>query len=202
MKVLVVISTLFVIGSSVGYIIELFYRRFVSRKKWMNPGFLTGPYLPIYGIGVLMLFLISNINIPISNKVIDIILKIILIGISMTLIEFVIGLLHKKIMKITLWDYSNHKGNIIGVICPLYSLFWLLIGCIYFFLINPFLIDAIIFISDNLVYSYFIGVMIGMMIVDFAYSIHLATKLKQFEQYQHLKFDEFRTKFNKVHKRK
>lgn len=43
MKYLVIISTLFVIGSLIGWIIELFLRRFVSQKKWMNPGFLTGP---------------------------------------------------------------------------------------------------------------------------------------------------------------
>ena len=48
MKYLVIISTLFVIGSLLGWVIELLFRRFVSQKKWMNPGFLTGPYLPIY----------------------------------------------------------------------------------------------------------------------------------------------------------
>ena len=59
MNIALVLAFLFYIGSSVGWILELFYRRIVSTKKWINPGFLTGPYLPIYGIGLCMLFLLS-----------------------------------------------------------------------------------------------------------------------------------------------
>ena len=113
MKTVVIISTLFVIGSLVGYLIELFYRRFVSRKKWSNPGFLAGPYLPIYGMGVVVLFLVSNIRLGIPNQFLTIIVKIIIIGISMTVIEFIIGIITTKIMKIKLWDYSNQKGNLL-----------------------------------------------------------------------------------------
>ena len=68
MKYLVIISTLFVIGSLLGWVIELFFRRFVSQKKWMNPGFLTGPYLPIYGFGVIVLYGVSNIPLGTPSK--------------------------------------------------------------------------------------------------------------------------------------
>ena len=71
MKYLVIISTLFVIGSLFGWVLELFFRRFVSQKKWVNPGFLTGPYLPIYGCGVVVLYSISNIPLPIENELSD-----------------------------------------------------------------------------------------------------------------------------------
>ena len=87
MKYLVIISTLFVIGSVVGYGIEVLYRRFVSQKKWMNPGFLMGPYLPIYGSGVAILYGVSNIPLPIENEALNIIIKILIIGVMMTLIE-------------------------------------------------------------------------------------------------------------------
>ena len=79
MKYLVIISTLFAIGSLIGWIIELFFRRFVSQKKWMNPGFLTGPYLPIYGFGVLVLYGVSNLPLGISNQPVDIIVHILVI---------------------------------------------------------------------------------------------------------------------------
>ena len=46
---------IFMIFSVIGWVIELFFRRFVSTKRWINPGLLKGPYLPIYGIGVLFL---------------------------------------------------------------------------------------------------------------------------------------------------
>ena len=192
MKYFVLSSTLFVIGSLIGWIIELFFRRFVSQKKWMNPGFLTGPYLPIYGFGVLVLYGVSNLPLGIENKVVDIIVHVLIIGVGMTLIEFVAGLIFIKWLKIKLWDYSDRKGNIMGVICPSFSLIWLAVGSLYYFLINPFLVEGITWISENLIYTYFVGMVIGAMVVDFAYSIHLATKLKDYKELASLRFEDFK----------
>ena len=165
MKYLVIISTLFAIGSLIGWIIELFFRRFVSQKKWMNPGFLTGPYLPIYGFGI---------------------------GVGMTVVEFIAGLIFIKGLKVKLWDYSDRKGNIMGIICPSFSLIWLVVGSLYYFLLNPFLVEGISWISENLIYTYFVGMVMGAMAVDFAYSIHLATKLKEYKEIANLRFEDFK----------
>ena len=199
MSYLVIISTLFVIGSLGGWVIELFFRRFVSQKKWMNPGFLTGPYLPIYGFGVLVLYAVSNIPLGIDGHIWDVIIRIIIIGVGMSLIEFLAGLIFIKGLGIKLWDYSNRKGNIMGIICPSFSLIWLVVGSLYYFSLNPVLVQGITWIAENLIYTYFIGAVIGAMIVDFAYSIHLATKLKVFNEYRALRFEEFKKEFkNKI----
>ena len=192
MKYLVIISTLFVIGSLIGWIIELFFRRFVSQKKWMNPGFLTGPYLPIYGFGVLVLYAVSNIPSGITNQIADIIVRILIIGVGMTVVEFVAGLIFIKGLKVKLWDYSDRKGNIMGIICPSFSLIWLVVGSLYYFLLNPFLVEGISWISENLIYTYFVGMVMGAMTVDFAYSIHLATKLKEYKEIANLRFEDFK----------
>ena len=192
MKYLVIISTLFVIGSLIGWIIELFFRRFVSQKKWMNPGFLTGPYLPIYGFGVLVLYAVSNIPLGITNQIVDIIVRILIIGVGMTVVEFVAGLIFIKGLKVKLWDYSERKGNIMGIICPSFSLIWLVVGSLYYFLLNPFLVEGISWISENLIYTYFVGMVMGAMAVDFAYSIHLATKLKEYKEIANLRFEDFK----------
>lgn len=192
MKYLVIGSTLFVIGSLLGWIIELFFRRFVSQKKWVNPGFLTGPYLPIYGCGVVVLFVLSSIDIPISNQIVNAIVRILLIGAGMTLIEFIAGLIFIKGFKAKLWDYSDRKGNIMGIICPAFSLIWLVVGSLYYFFLNPLLVNGITWISENLIYTYFIGAVMGMMLVDFSYSVHLATKLKEVKEAQNLRFEEFK----------
>lgn len=192
MKYLVIISTLFVIGSLIGWIIELFFRRFVSQKKWMNPGFLTGPYLPIYGFGVLVLYAVSNIPLGITNQIADIIVRIIIIGVGMTVVEFIAGLIFIKGLKVKLWDYSDRKGNIMGIICPSFSLIWLVVGSLYYFLLNPFLVEGISWISENLIYTYFVGMVMGAMAVDFAYSIHLATKLKEYKEIANLRFEDFK----------
>ena len=192
MKYLVIISTLFVIGSLIGWIIELFFRRFVSQKKWMNPGFLTGPYLPIYGFGVLVLYAVSNIPFGITNQIVDIIIRILIIGVGMTVVEFIAGLIFIKGLKVKLWDYSERKGNIMGIICPSFSLIWLVVGSLYYFLLNPFLAEGISWISENLIYTYFVGMVMGAMAVDFAYSIHLATKLKEYKEIANLRFEDFK----------
>ena len=192
MKYIVLSSTLFVIGSLIGWVIELFFRRFVSQKKWMNPGFLTGPYLPIYGFGVLVLYGVSNLPFGISNQPVDIIVHILVIGVGMTLIEFIAGLIFIKGFKIKLWDYSNRKWNIMGIICPSFSIIWLGVGSLYYFLLNPVLVNGLTWISENLIYTYFVGAVIGAMIVDFAYSIHLATKLKDYKELASLRFEDFK----------
>jgi uncharacterized membrane protein len=192
MKYLVIISTLFVIGSLIGWIIELFFRRFVSQKKWMNPGFLTGPYLPIYGFGALVLYGVSNLPLGISNQPVDIIVHILVIGVGMTVVEFIAGLIFIKGLKVKLWDYSDRKGNIMGIICPLFSLIWLVVGSLYYFFLNPFLVEGISWISENLIYTYFVGMVMGAMAVDFAYSIHLATKLKEYKEIANLRFEDFK----------
>ena len=197
MKYLVIISTLFVIGSLLGWIIELFFRRLVSQKKWVNPGFLTGPYLPIYGFGVVVLYAVSNIPLGIELKAVDIIVRIIIIGFGMTFIEFIAGLIFIKGLKIKLWDYSDRKGNIMGIICPIVSLAWLVVGSLYYFLLNPVLVEGISWISENLIYTFFVGGVVGAMVVDLSYSIHLATKLKQFKEMQRLRFEELKKEFKK-----
>lgn len=197
MKYIVLASTLFVVGSLVGWLIELLFRRFVSQKKWMNPGFLTGPYLPIYGFGVLVLYGVSNLSFGITNQVVDVIVHVLVIGVGMTLIEFLAGLIFIKGLKVKLWDYSNQKGNIMGIICPSFSLIWLVVGSLYYFLLNPFLVEGISWISENLIYTYFVGAVIGAMIVDFAYSVHLATKLKDYKELAELRFEDFKKELKK-----
>ena len=155
----------------------------------MNPGFLTGPYLPIYGFGVVCLYAVSNISFGIEAEWLDIIIHILLIGVLMTVVEFIAGLIFIKGLKVKLWDYSNRKGNIMGIICPLFSLIWLAVGSLYFFFVNPFFVSAINWISENLIYTYFIGGVIGAMLVDTAYSIHLGVRVKQFSELSGERFD-------------
>ena len=104
---------LFMIGATLGWCLELVYRRFVSSKKWINPGFLNGPYLPLYGFGVCLLYGICSIPMPLWAQIVFIV-------VMMTVIEYIAGLIFIVGMHIKLWDYSKQWGNIQGIICPLY----------------------------------------------------------------------------------
>jgi uncharacterized membrane protein len=44
-----------------------------------------------------------------------------------TIIEFSAGLLINKVFQLNVWDYSDRKFNLMGQICPLYSILWFLL---------------------------------------------------------------------------
>ncbi len=175
---------LFLLGGTIGWIIELFFRRFVSQKKWVNPGFLTGPFLPLYGFGTVGFY--GMCSLPwkdwISISWLATITEILSIGVLMTLLEYVAGLIFIKGMKIKLWDYSHRWGNIQGIICPLFSIIWLVIGIIYLFLIHPVMVTiscAVIDDISSLATATIVGFFFGVLTLDFGYSMHLATKIRK-----------------------
>ena len=56
---------------------------------------------------------------------------------AMTLVEFIAGSIFIRGMHVALWDYSDNRFNYQGIICPLYSFFWGVLGAGYYFLIHP-----------------------------------------------------------------
>lgn len=66
MNSFLILGFLFCIGSLAGWVPEVFYRRFFSsvnpERKWINPGFCTGPYLPLYGSGLCILHLPASLE--------------------------------------------------------------------------------------------------------------------------------------------
>lgn len=123
MEFFLTLTFLFAVGAFCGWVIELIFRR-LNSKKWINPGFLHGPYLPLYGCGLVLLFLIARIPLGgISPVWVRYVVLLAIICAVMTLIEYIAGLIFIKGMGIKLWDYSARPGNIQGIICPLFSLF-------------------------------------------------------------------------------
>lgn len=184
MNLFLTLAFLFFIGSTAGWVLELFYRHFASMKKgerkWINPGFCTGPYLPIYGCGLCVLFLLAGLEgcLPWMNKPV----LFLLMALSMTAIEYVAGLWCLKRSKIRLWDYSDQWGNIQGIICPKFSLYWAVIGALYYFFIHPRILGALHWLSQNLAFSFVIGMFFGIFILDFAHSARLVSRLKAFAE--------------------
>ncbi len=178
MKTLVTISVLFVIGGSAGWLLELFYRR-LAHGKWINPGFLTGPCLPLYGSGVLVLYFFSSIDMSfIKNSTLRSIFAIAVLTVLLTIIEFITGIVFTEKFNVKLWDYSKRPGNIKGVICPLFSVIWGAIGAAYYLFIHKYMAAAVSWISENEIYTYFLGMYIGVLIVDVAYSFKVVTKIR------------------------
>lgn len=188
MNLFLTLAFLFFIGSLSGWFLEVLFRRFLSEtnpeKKWINPGFCTGPYLPLYGCGLCLMYLIASfeklnfINDPFWEKA----LLFAAMAICMTAIEYIAGVLSLKTIKVRLWDYSKEKGNIQGIICPRFSLIWAIFGALYYFLIHPHILGALNWLSNNLAFSFVIGLFFGIFIMDAASSIQLVSKLKKYAE--------------------
>lgn len=179
MRIFLNICYVFMLGASIGWVIEVFFRRFFSAKKWMNPGFLKGPYLPLYGFGLLYLFLISNyLDLHISSVFWNDFLIVIFIGIGMTLLEYIAGMIFIKGLNIKLWDYSGIRGNYKGIICPLFSTMWVLAGAVYYFLLNGIFVRALDFFNNYVFYmEFWIGIVYGVFLIDLVVSTNAAAKL-------------------------
>ncbi len=185
MSIFLTLAYLFFIGSVIGWVLELLYRNLTQKhQKWVNPGFCTGPYLPIYGFGLCTLFLLASLEqySLIQNPVWNKITLFLAMAAGMTLIEYLAGLFCLKVLKVRLWDYSNLPGNIQGIICPTFSLFWAILGAVYYFLIHPYILDGLYWLSQNLAFSFFIGMFFGIFIIDVAHSGNLLVKLKRFAE--------------------
>ena len=161
---------LFAIGGMCGWILELFFRRIVH-KKWINPGFLNGPFIPLYGFGVVILYFISDLSIAWYYKAF-------LFLVLLTLIEYIAGIIFIKGMHIKLWDYSSRWGNIQGIICPLFSIIWAVIGVAFLFtLYQPFK-NIFIWTENNLSFYFFLGIIYGILFIDFCISMKVSVRLR------------------------
>lgn len=185
MNLFLTLAYLFFIGSVLGWVLELFYRRFISganpERKWINPGFCVGPYVPLYGFGLCILFVLAYIGDAHEvNTTGGKLLMFLGMAVSMTAIEYIAGIVSLKFMKIRLWDYSKQWGNIQGLICPAFSALWAAVSAVYYFCVHPYILDALDWLSRNLAFSFVIGYFFGVFTIDLVYSAKLVSRIRKF----------------------
>lgn len=98
----------------------IFESTFVSVKsrKFVNRGFMRGPFLPIYGSGAVMMLVVSM---PFQD---NIFLTYIAGCIGATALELATGIIMEALFKVRYWDYSNQKFNYKGHICLSSTIAW------------------------------------------------------------------------------
>ena len=188
MNLFLQLAYLFFLGSLFGWVLELVFRKFFSganpEHKWINPGFCVGPYVPLYGTGLCVLYLLSMMGSAtgLDGSPAGMAGLLLLMAVSMTVIEYIAGILLLKLMHLRLWDYSTQWGNVQGLICPLFSLFWGILGAAYYFFVNPYTLQALRWLQENLAFSFVIGYFFGVFTIDLVYSAQLVSKLKAFAE--------------------
>jgi len=200
---------LFALGSMIGWVLEFFYRKFFDpvnvERKWLNPGFLTGPYLPLYGFALLLLFWLRQIErfIPIDDNYTRKAVLFVIMAACITALEYFTGLIFIVKLKIMLWDYTQFWGNIKGIICPMYSFFWLLLSLGYCLFLDPPITRTVDMLINNLQFTFFVGLYYGVFLIDLAISLNNMVNIAEFAREHNIivKIDELRAQIVSFHEK-
>ena len=156
--------------SIVGWILEVLLA-FICHGKFVNRGFLIGPYLPIYGIGCIFLILFLE---KYKDK------PLLLIFCSMlicSLLEYITSVLLEIAFNTRWWDYSNNLINLNGRICLETTITFGIMGAIIIYVVNPFFVRILEKLSVVTVNSLFYVLAI-IFIADCGISFTSATMLR------------------------
>lgn len=103
----------------------------VRQKKWVNRGFMKGPWLPLYGSGALVILLST---LPFEQNPIAVYF---VSAISATILEYITGVVMLKLFKVRYWDYRYRKIQFQGHICLVSTIVWGFLGLLMVYIIHP-----------------------------------------------------------------
>lgn len=100
-----------------GWIFESTYVS-LSNRKWINRGFMKGPWLPLYGSGAVIILLVT---LPFQQYPVAVYFAG---AITATILEYFTGVVMLKLFKVRYWDYSHRKIQFQGHICLVSTIAW------------------------------------------------------------------------------
>lgn len=143
----------------------------IEKHKFVNRGFLIGPYCPIYGVGVVSVSLLLS---KISN---NIVLLFILSTLICGTLEYATSYFMEKIFKARWWDYTRRKFNINGRVCLETLIPFGIISVLVICFANPWLLDKLHQIPRDTLNVLVISLMI-IYLIDSFISFNIILKFK------------------------
>lgn len=169
---------LFFIFCNIGWVQESVIESLYHRR-WINRGFLKGPYIPIYGFGGMLLFFCS---IPFRENGF---LVYISGAVSCTILEYFVGWLMETFFHKQFWDYSMMKFTYKNRISLLSSMFWGILSLFMAYVLSGILgaILAVLPTPVILIYSIVTAVlMTGDAIISISQYVNFREELKKFSK--------------------
>lgn len=167
------IFILFMIGSIIGYIVEMIVALVQKGHLESRQGVIYGPFTPVYGVGIVIYYLcFSKIKTRQKSKIF---LISMLIG---GIIEYLCSFLQEKIFGTVSWDYSNWILNINGRTTLIHCTYWGLAGLLYISLIEPIIPKIEEIIQKNTIRIVTVGVAI-LMVFNLTISSMAAIRQKE-----------------------
>ena len=130
---------IFIIYAFIGWCTEVSYAA-LDTGKFVNRGFLNGPYCPIYGCGVVIVVAILT---PLKENLLILFAGSFLLT---SVLEYITGYILEKVFHNKWWDYSDKPFNIKGYVCLKFSIYWGLACTFIMDIIHPIIYAAIRFI--------------------------------------------------------
>lgn len=181
------------IYSFIGWVYESTYTS-IRKKRWINRGFMHGPFLTIYGMGGIIC--VRSSMLAEGDP-----LKTFIYAISIcTVMELSTGMLMEKLFKVRYWDYTKRPLNIKGYVCPSVSLFWGICALFINEYIQVHIANAVSYITPDYLEIAVYAITIACA-VDFTMSFVEATELKNMLEdinVRNQKMEELREKLENV----
>ena len=134
---------LFIVYSIGGWIMEVTCKS-IEAKRFVNRGFLIGPYCPIYGWGAII------ITILLQKYTDDWIVLFAMSIITCGILEYVTSYVMEKLFHARWWDYSRRKYNINGRVCLETLIPFGILGLVVMYVTNPFILSQLTKIPENI----------------------------------------------------
>lgn len=131
----------FWIISTLGWVMEVIVCS-IEKRRFINRGFLIGPYCPIYGFGAVLMLSLS----PFKDKL----LVVFLLAMSLcSILEYFASYLMEVLFKVRWWDYSHDPFNLNGRICLRNALAFGVLGMVLVSFVNPVILKILLDLSDK-----------------------------------------------------
>lgn len=186
MEKLCYIFLYFVFYSMIGYVCEVFYV-YLGSKKWVNRGFMHGPYIPIYGNGAMIVSLVL-LHVKKDSFI------IFLVGLLLcSFLEYITSFVMEKVFHNRWWDYSERKYNLNGRVCLQNSVLFGLGSVAIIYIFNPLFNKLYNLLNDKAV-LYIALILFIIMLTDFLISFFEAIKVSSIASHLDKFIEEFEKK--------
>ncbi len=164
---------LFMIYSVIGWCMEVTCK-LIQYKRFINRGFLIGPYCPIYGYGAIL------ITILLKKYIYDPWVLFVMAILVCGTLEYLTSFFMEKIFKARWWDYSQRKFNLNGRVCLGTIIPFGILGLFIMYVSNPFLLDKLELIPEVWL-NWISGILFSIYIVDNIVSTFVIRYVKKAE---------------------
>jgi len=162
---------LFLIYAIMGWCMEVVWG-YIQTKKWVNRGFLIGPYCPIYGCGGVLITLCLSEFTEYPFGIFC--TSIVICGV----LEYLTSYIMEKIFKARWWDYRKRKFNINGRVCLETIIPFGLLSCMILYGTNPFFIGILESMTERSIQITFITCLV-IFLTDFVISFTVISRLRK-----------------------